>query len=669
MKTNNRALAAYLYQNRMDPPRAFSARIDGVCETIRQGQTAENRKPTGNSGRKPIIPAKRKALLIFLAAVILLLSACAVYALYWSSAQRAREDAVSQMEQPAGELEQAAQSYADAYLSAVTLTAPLSGSAAVGDVSISLHSVDLFEDVDGAEYNFRFSVESDSVGFVTNFDENYMESDRDARERLTRFDRFCELGIDARDFTLTIDGVPYAPYYQPDYEGVPQPAAYWNEKSEEQPYTSSFMVWKNPHPIAEPARMNLSGTLYACDAAGMRTGEIGSFSIDFDYRYPEEQAAAIRQKEIDDYVARNQDKNQARLDALSGLPETATPVGFTQDAFTLMDVTVLEDGLLFGLFTDRQWAEKNHFDLNGRSIPGVTIYLDGYLQRYDIMDELWEVDETLPVDDMGGHPAKSLTVLEKVFYYKPIADMPEVITVYLKRHPHHWYDMDQGKLMTMENPLPLAMAFQVNRVTGEVTLPESEEQKQAWIGQQEFLIADGRNDYRQYTINQAVTVNGVTMLLAFMDWHPDGKIVLWTFFPSITCEIMTWETKPVIAIDGVALSDTAAHTYMQATERPPYVVDIDEWLDTYDVTKKRFGWNEEFKAAPKRITEMPERFTLTFSQDIYDLNEKGERVFIGTFEFTAPLRRDGYTPFHPSDDGFEVGRRKAINREYGVGAG
>ncbi len=320
---------------------------------------AHNEPRAARAPQHPRIPAKRKALLITIAAILLLLSACAAYAIYWSSTQRAMQNATENIEMPPDALQQEAEAYADIDLKAYSLTAQLSGSATAGDVTIQMLSVDVFQDVDGAEYVFHFSLQSDKTGFITSFEPNYLEEDRAAQERLQQYDSFCEIGIDARNFVLTIGEQAFQPYAQPDYEGIRQPASGWNEPDEGSAETSSFMIRQNPVPITQDSQMNLSGTLYSCDAAGARTGTIGSFSIDFAYQYPAAQAEDIRQKSIDSYIQSHQKSNAARLESLGTLPKEATPIGLTQDVVTLNDIRF--GGLLqLGSTDDRGWQPRTN---------------------------------------------------------------------------------------------------------------------------------------------------------------------------------------------------------------------------------------------------------------------------------------------------------------------
>ena len=63
MKTSDKALKSYLYENRVSPTPEFCAGIDAVCSQIRQSEMREQRKAkTQRSTGK--MPPKRRVLVI-----------------------------------------------------------------------------------------------------------------------------------------------------------------------------------------------------------------------------------------------------------------------------------------------------------------------------------------------------------------------------------------------------------------------------------------------------------------------------------------------------------------------------------------------------------------------------------------------------------------------------
>ena len=655
------------YQNTFDAIHA-SESLKRRMVSLMLEQNVPRACRTEQQTRRSTIPAKRKALLIAIAAILLLFSACAAYAIYWSSTQRAIHDATENIEKPADTVLQEAESYAEGVVKASSLTAPLSGSATVGDVTIQLVSVEVFQELEGGEYVFFFSARSEKTGFITWFDPTWMEDDREAQERLKQYGSFCEIGIDARDFVLSIDGQAFSPYAKPDDHGIRQPASSWDEPGKVIAGTSSLLIRHTPFPITQDSQMNLSGTLYSCDATGVRTGTIGSFSIDFTYQYPAAQAEEIRQKSIDSYTKWQAASNAARLESLGDLPKEATPVGLTHDLFTIDDITVLEDGLLMGCTDDRGWkpADGTKFDVFR---AGHKLYfLDGYLLEPETMDMRWSEEKLPEPDQFGEYSSRLLYGLLKIPYYRLPQDMPQELLVYVTR-VKEMYDNDAQKLVETQHFYPLDLIFRVNRTTGAVTLPKDDAEKASWIAEQNALASDGRNSARDYAIHQDQTIGGMTVLLEHLLYYPNKRaFVLHAFIPVIDCEVMPWEINPVVTIDGVPLIEPLSDTYYRTvdpTTPAPFQTNIEEWIETYGLDPNRFSWYEFTYAAPKSILDMPETFTLHFTWDVYDL-VNGKRTFIGTFAFEASIRKDDFSAFHPRDEGYVMQWLRPVMEEYGI---
>ena len=629
----------------------------------------EPRKPLQlQKTRQTAIPAKRKALLIVMAAVLLLLSACAAYAIYWSSTQRAMDNATENIEKPAAVVSKEAEAYADIEVKAYSLTAPLTASATVGDVTIQLDSVEVFQDVDGAEYVLYYSALSDKIGFITSFAPNWLADDRAAQERLGQFDSFCELGIDAKDFVLTIDGQTFPVYSKPDYEGVPEPASGWNEPGGDIPGTSSLMIRKNPVPITQNSQMNLSGTLYSCDATGQRTGTIGTFSIDFTYEYPAAEAEAIRQEAINRYTQSQAASNAARLETLGNLPTEAIPVGVTQLGTTVDDVTILEDSLLLGI-TDDRGQQAIGADYNVVTSSRTLYYVDGYQIEPEVMDMTWS-DEKLPEPDQyGEYSSRIVSPIRKVPFYRAAQDMPEDLSVYITR-VKQYYSIDEHKLVDLKDLCPLDLIFRVNRTTGKVTLPKDDTEKASWVAEQVALIEDGRNNARDYVIHQEKTIGGMTVLLERLIYYPASRTyILHAFIPVIDCEVMPWEIDPVVTLNGETLVAPLNDTYYRAldpTTPKPFQTNIEEWVDTYGLDANRFCWYQYFYRAPMSMFDMPDSFPLDFTWDVYDLGADATRKFIGTFTYTAAIQKNVFQAFDARNSDEEMQWKRPIMDAYGV---
>ena len=619
--------------------------------------------------QKNSIPAKRKALLIVIAAALLLLSACAAYAVYWSSAQRAKDNATAKIEISDEALQQEAEAYADGMVKASSLTAQLTGSATIGDITIQMNAVEVFQYEDGAEYVFYYSVNSDTIGFITSFDQNALLDDSDAQERLNSFGTFCEIGIDARDFVLIINGQAFQPYAPPDYEGVRQPASGWGKQDDGSEWTSSLMIRQNPVPITQDSQMNLSGTLYSCDATGTRTGTIGSFSIDFAYQYPEEQAQTIWQETVDNYKAWYKALNEARLERLDDLPTEATPVGLTQDSTTIDDITILEDSLLLGFTSDRGWKPADGTAFNYNDAGHELYYIDGYQIEPEIMDKAWSEEKLSEPDEYGEFYSRIVSSILKIPYYRATQDMPEELTVYITREMQY-FSVTEQKMLDDNSRWPLELVFRVNRITGAVTLPKDDAEKASWIAEQTTLASDGRNDARDYVIHQEQTIGDMTVLLERLLYYPARRtFVLYAFIPVIDCEVMPWEIDPVVSIDGVPLDAPHRDTYDQTIDPStpkPFETDIEEWVDTYGLDANRFCWYDFTFAVPENMIDMPDSFTLDFTWDVYDLGADATRKFIGTFAFQVPLQKNDYIAFDARNRDYDLQWKLAMIKEYGI---
>jgi len=651
--------------NQIHASEDFKRRMVALMQTRNSPRAA--RAPQEAGAR--LIPAKRKALLIAIAAILLLLSACAAYAVYWSSTQRAMQNVAQNMEKTAEAVLQEAEAYADGVIKSSSLTAPLEGSATIGDVTIQMNAVEVLQEPEGGEYVFYFSALSDKIGFITSFAPNWLTEDRQAQERLGQYDSFCEIGMDARDFVLTIDGQHYPVYTKPDYEGVPEPASGWNEPGGDIPGTSSLLIRHNPVPITQDSQMNLSGTLYFCDAKGQRTGTIGSFSVDFAYRYPADQVAAIRQKSIDAYTKSQEASNAARLESLGNLPTEATPVGLTQDSTTIDDVTVLQDSLLLGFTSDRGWKPADGTPYEYRNAGHELYYINGYQIEPEVMDMTWSEEKVTEPDEYGEYTSRIVSSILKIPYYRAAQDIPEELTVYITREMQ-FFSITEQKMVDDNSRWPLELVFRVNRATGVVTLPKDDAEKASWIAEQTALAADGRNDARDYKIHRELTIGNMTVLLERLLYYPARRVfLLYAFIPVIDCEVMPWEIDPVVTLNGAVLAEPQNDTYLRALDPStpkPFQTNIEEWVDTYGLDANRFSWYDFTFAAPDRMIDMPDSFTLDFTWDVYDLGADANRKFIGTFAFQVPLHKNDYLAFDARNRDYDLQWKRAMIEAYGL---
>ena len=651
--------------NQIHASEDFKRRMAALMQTRNSPRAA--RAPREADVR--LIPAKRKALLIAIAAILLLLSACAAYAVYWSSTQRAMQNVSEKMEKPAEAVLKEAEAYADSVVKASSLTAPLEGNATIGDVTIQMNAAEVFQEAEGGEYVIYFSVLSDSIGFITSFAPNYLTEDRQAQERLGQYGTFCEIGKDAREFVLTIDGQAFPVYTKPDFEGVPEPASGWNEPGGAIPGTSSLLVRHNPVPITQDSKMNLSGTLYSCDATGQRTGTIGSFSIDFSYRYPADQVASIRQQSIDSYLKSQEASNAARLESLGNLPSEATPVGLTQDSTTIDDVTVLPDSLLLGLTSDRGWKPADGTPYEYRNAGHELYYINGYQMEPEVMDMSWSEEKVTDPDEYGEYTSRIVSSILKIPYYRAAQDMPEELTVYITREMQY-FSITEQKLVDEKSRWPLSLVFRVNRTTGAVTLPKDDAEKASWVAGQTALAADGRSDARDYKIHRELTIGDTTLLLERLLYYPARRtFVLYAFIPVIDCEVMPWEIDPVVTLNGAVLAEPQNDTYYRALDPStpkPFKTNIEEWIDTYGTDPNRFSWYDFTYRAPESMLDMPDSFTLDLTWDVYDLGADATRKFLGTFAFEVPFQKSDYLAFDARNRDYDLQWKRAIIEAYGI---
>jgi len=154
------------------------ARIDQECRVL----TSTPRT------HKPMFSRKRKALLIFIAAAFLLLSACAAYAVYWSSTQRAKE--YTQSEQATDDRLALATQMADESISGTTFFSSIEGKAEVDGISFALVGVCFYPNETPPEVHLAFNADD------TKTNDN---------SRLVDF-----------DYVLTVGGKEYPAYAKAD---------------------------------------------------------------------------------------------------------------------------------------------------------------------------------------------------------------------------------------------------------------------------------------------------------------------------------------------------------------------------------------------------------------------------------------------------------------------
>jgi hypothetical protein len=407
---------------------------------------------------------KRKALLFAIAAVLLVLSACAAYAVYWSSTQRAKE--YSQSEQAVDDRRALAERSADEIIAGSTFYCPVEGSATMDGLTLSLRNV-AYETFDQPEIHVCFDADDATTG------------DRS---------RLCDV-----DYVLTIDGQDYPAYAKADGSDRALPAVARAEETANAEYEIWFRL--TGREIDTDTEMTLSGTLYQYDEAGNRGDALGEFSLDFVYEAPTEQIEAERERLIAESLEALDEQAEKNMEALSEQPDETTQLNITQGAFTLQDVAMTEDGdgLLMG--TVGQYGYYNDDGVN----TYYTLYMDGYeVQREEISAIRDEHTEYGKIRSDYEYPT-TLTSLNRIDWYAPLDDLPETVLVALLCDG----TTTQGAIEDTDNPgqklqftrteQDIEILFRINPRTGEVTLPKDDAERGAWREETERLANDGRN--------------------------------------------------------------------------------------------------------------------------------------------------------------------------------
>ncbi len=243
MKPNDKRLRAYLYENRVSPTPAFSARLDGVCARIRRSEALG--KPV-RAARQ--IPLPRRALLALLAAAILLAAFGTAYALYWSSTQRAKD--YSQSGQAADDRAALAARSADMLIAGLTFYQSVSGTASADGIAFTLRSV-AYDAFDGPTMHVCFDATDEKTGDAT---------------------RLPDIA-----FVLRAGGADYPAYSSRDKGDSRYGKTAVARAEDEQNGTYSIWFPGLPGDPADQTPMTLSATLYAYDGRASAEKASGAF--------------------------------------------------------------------------------------------------------------------------------------------------------------------------------------------------------------------------------------------------------------------------------------------------------------------------------------------------------------------------------------------------------
>lgn len=585
----------------------FKRRMIGMMREMNQQPAALAPRRTTNRG----MSVKRKALLIAIAAVLALLTACAAYAVYMSSTQRAKEYSAS--EQAVDDRRALAERAADESIAGSTFYCPVDGTATIDDLTLSLRSV-AYETFDIWEISVCFDADDAKTGDSS---------------------RLCDI-----DYVLTIDGQDYSAYGKADGSDRALPAV---AMAEEQA-NAEYEIWFNvgDRRIDADTAMTLSGTLYQYDEADNRGDPLGSFSLDFVYIVPTEQIEAERERLISEYLD-SFDEQAADSEALlDEQPDETTQLNITQGAFTLQDVAATEDGLLMG--TVGQYGYCNDDGVN----TFYTLYMDGYEVSGETLSAIRDEHTEYGKIRVDFDYPTTLTSLNLVGWYAPVDDLPETVLVAFL------YDgaTSEQTIADPNNPgqdlqytktwQDVEILFRINPRTGEVTLPKDDAERGAWREETERLANDGRNaSFLLNLVDDGQTQNGVTVRLYDMiamsparmvtvEWLIDGLSYPW--------EVESSDVK--LYIDGELQKEKPSETeaYQFSQEKAEKRVAQNGGWQTYS------NWFDDF-TMDMRASDLPDTFTLRVVFDLYDRNESWERVYIGTFDITTTASKSDATPW------------------------
>ena len=543
--------------------------------------------------REPSISKGRRMLLIAMAAVLLLLSACAAYAVYWSSTQRAKT--YSQSEQATDDRRAQAERYADAILAGTTFYRKIDQTAEVDGLSFHWKGADYWSNDDPPELHLVFDAEDAKTG-----------DDR----------RLYDV-----DYTLTIGENTYPAYAIADTTARALPAIAQADAMDAQ-----YEIWfrLNGQAVADGTQMTLSGELYPYDANGRRGERLGGFSIDFTYTIPQDQIDAERERLVAEALNRLDTEAQANNDALRGLPDEMTPLNITQDEYTFTDAQATKDGFLLGETVVTRGAQI------------ATFYMDGYRWGGETISSIFTPDLTRPRLDIAWEVEYYGTneTLTRYPWYAPLEELPQTVLVAVVRDA----GSEQRRKGGIEEELisydwqAVELLLRVNPRTGEITLPKDDAERKAWRAESDRLAADGRNDDLVVSLFGEQTINGVTVRLKQLHVQTERQLAF------ITCEVdgvfipMQMRHSPItLYFNGVSLGTRCDES--EFLTEPAQV-----WVDSYGGWKKHNGFSggEGFP-----ISEHPSRwsdpFTIRVVWELSDRDEQWNLVPIGTFDLSTTV--------------------------------
>lgn len=582
------------------------ARIDQECRTL-----AHTPKTP-----KPMFSSKRKALLICIAAVLLLLSACAAYAVYWSSTQRAKE--YTQSEQATDDRLALATRIADESIAGTTFFSSIEGTAEVDGLSFALVGVCFYPNERPPEVHLAF---------------NASDAKTNDNSRLVDF-----------DYVLTVGGKEYPAYAKADGSVRALPAiAMADTTMLGAEYETWFRI--DDQEIVSGMPMTLSCTLYDWAEDGQRGESLGSFSLDFVYTVPTEQIALERERLIEKNLAYLDAQAKNQSEALANLPDEMTQLNITQEDYTFTDAQVSKDGLLLGVTR-----------VTDGSDPAV-FYMDGYRLEAEPVSHIFTPDTARPRQDTAWEVEYfgTLETITRYPWYVPVDELPETVLIAVLR--------DAGTAQRTRADVngyyegetidyawnAVDFLFRINPRTGEITLPKDDTERDAWREETLRLAEDGRNNDHIAALTGSQTVNGVTMSLfqlyvkpnngsVYIDCMVDGM-----YYPGeLMMDIMH------LTINGVEQDTTNAEELI--SQYGFSKARADEWVKSYGGWQIHNDWmaGQNFGLLLPRSTWQND-LTIRLQMDVYDRDEDWNRVFIGSFDITTTVKKEDIISGPPED--------------------
>jgi len=550
----------------------------------------------------PIMTRQRKALLILIAAVLFLLSACAAYAVYWSSTQQAKEYA--QSDQAVDDRQALAEQQADATIAGMTFFSPLSGSAEVDGITFQPVGVCYYPNENPPEMHLSFNSKDSKTGDVS---------------RLTDF-----------DFVLTVGGKDYPAYAKADGTIRALPAIAMADSSG--PGADLEMWFRiDDQAIVSGMPMKLSGTLYQWDENGQRGENLGSFSFDFVYEVPTEEIEAERARLVEKIYAGLIADAKTQSEVLTQMPDEMTKLDISQDEYTFRDAQATKDGFLLGY----TWVSYG--------ANGAEFYMDGYQCYTEPISRVFTPDITRPRQDTAWEVAYFGTYETVTCYpwYAPIEELPETVLIAVLRDAgteqrtradvNGYYEGE--KITYTWNAVELLL--RVNPRTGEITLPKDDAERKAWREETEKLAADGRNEDSYCLLDSSESIGDVSITLTRLGITPlTHKLYVSYNINGLYCPPEVHYSIPRIFLDGVELQTDheAGHYTAEAAKT---------WVESYGTFKPLKNWSSSSPGynIPALIPYLPDSFTMQFIWDVYDRDKDYNRVFIGTFDITFQVNK------------------------------